>query len=95
MIARDCGLGMGLGRLSRLHRGVGVQTMSDTGLDKTRHVESGCDVPLDSHVLRLHVPSVAVGVIIGHRCVVDRVEVTCGVISAMRELSSEDERVEF
>jgi len=89
MIARASGLGMGVGRLSRRLRGVGVLAMPDEGLDTTQHVESGCDVPLGAGVLRLLVPGVAVGVIIDRCCVAD------GVISATRELFSEDERVEF
>jgi hypothetical protein len=52
-------------------------------------------VPLGAVVLRLLVPGVAVGVIIDSRCVVDVVEVTHCVISATRELFSEDEGVEF
>jgi hypothetical protein len=46
-------------------------------------------------VLRLLVPSVPVGVIIVYRCVAGAVEVTRLVISAMRELFSEDEGAEF
>jgi hypothetical protein len=44
-------------------------------------------------LLRLLVPGVAVGVIIDSRCVADGVEVTRCVISATRELFSEDEGV--
>jgi hypothetical protein len=50
--------------------------MLDARLDKTRRVEPVCAIPLGAGVLRLLVPSVAVGVIIDHRCVVDGVEVT-------------------
>jgi len=89
MIAWASGLGMGVGRFSRPLRGVGVLAMPVAGLDITRRVESVCDVPLGAGGLQLHVPGVAVGVIIERPCVVD------GVISAMRELFSEDERVEF
>jgi len=46
-------------------------------------------------VLRKLVPGVAVGVFIDRGCVADGVEVTRRVISAMRELFSEDEEVEF
>ena len=35
MIVRASGLGMGVGRFSRLLRGVGVLAMSDVGLDTT------------------------------------------------------------
>jgi hypothetical protein len=77
MIARASGFGMGVGRFSRLLRGVGVQAMPDAGLDTTRRVESVCVMPLGAGVLRLLVPGVAVGVIIDRCCVADRVEVTC------------------
>jgi len=63
--------------------------MPDAGLDTTRRVESVCEVPLGAGVLRLLVPSVAVGVIIDRRCLADR------VISATRELFSAEEGVEF
>jgi len=95
MIARASGFGMGVGRFSTPLRGVGVLAMPDAGLDTTQRVESVCMVPLGAGVLRLLVPSVAVGVIIDSRCVADRVEVTRCVISATRELFSEDEGVEF
>jgi len=73
MIARASGLAMGVvGRFSRPWRGVGVGTMPDVGLDTTRRV----DVPPGAGVLRLLVPSVAVGVFIDQSCVADRVEVT-------------------
>ena len=89
MIARASGFGMGVGRISRPMSGVGVQAMPDAGLDTMRPVESVCMVPLGTGVLRLLVPGVAVGVIIDRRCVAD------GMISAMRELFSQDEGVEF
>jgi hypothetical protein len=95
MIARASGFMMGVGRFSRLLRGLGVLAMPDAGLDTTRRVESVCMVPLGAGVLRLLVPGVAVGVIIDSRCVADGVEVTRCVISATRELFSEDEGVEF
>ena len=91
MIALASGFGMGVCRFSKLLRGVGVLAMPDAGLDTTRRVE----VPQGAGVLRLLVPGVPVGVIIDHRCVADRVEVTHCVISATRELFSEDEGVEF
>jgi hypothetical protein len=89
IIVWTSGLGMGVGRFSRLLRGVGVRAMLDVGLDTTRCVEFVCEVPLGASVLRLLVPSVAVGVIIDRRCVGD------WVISATRELVSEDKGVEF
>jgi len=95
MIARASGFGMGVGRFSRPLRGVGVVAMPDAGLDTTRRVESICMVLLGAGVLRLFVPGVAVGVIIDSCCVADWVEVTHCVISATRELFSEDEGVEF
>ena len=63
--------------------------MQDAGLDTMRHVECVCEVPRRAGVLRLLLPGVAVGVIIDRRCVAD------GVVSATRELFSEDEVVEF
>jgi hypothetical protein len=68
--------------------------MPDTGLDTMRRVESVCMVPLGAGVLRLHVPGMAVGVIIDRLCVADGVEVMRCVISAMGELFSKDEGVE-
>jgi len=77
MIARASGFGMGVGRVSRPLRGVGVLlAMPDAELDTTRRVESVCMVPQGAGVLRLFVPGVAVGVIIDRRCVVDGVEAT-------------------
>jgi hypothetical protein len=95
MIARASGLGMGVGRFSRPLRGVGVLSMPDAGLDTTRRVESVCVILLGGGVLQLLVPGVAVGVFIDRRCVADGVEVTHRGISAIRELFSEDEGVEF
>jgi len=69
--------------------------MPDAGLDTTGRVESVCMVSLGAGVLRLLVPGVEVGVIIDSRCVADGVEVTRCVITATRELFSEDEGVEF
>jgi hypothetical protein len=69
--------------------------MPNAGLNTTRCVESVCMVPLGAGSLQLLVPGVAVGVIIDRRCLADGVEVTHCVISAMRELFSEDEGVEF
>jgi hypothetical protein len=63
---------MGVGRFSRLQRGVGVIAMLDAALDKTQCLE----VPPGAGVLPLLVPGVVVGVFINGRCVVDRVEVT-------------------
>ena len=95
MLAQASGLGMGVGKFSRPLRGVRVLAMLDAGLDTTRCVVSGCVIPLGAGVLQLLVSGVVVGVIIDRRCVPHRVEVTCCVISAMRELFSEDEGVEF
>jgi len=82
MIAHASGLGIGVGRISRQLRGVGVLAMPDAELDTTWCVWTACEVPPETDVLRLHVPSVAVGRYIDSRCVVDRVEVTGSVISA-------------
>jgi len=69
--------------------------MPDVGLDTTWPGESVCEVPLGAGVLRLVRPGVAVRGPIDRRGVVNWVEVTCSVISAMRELFSEVEGVEF
>jgi hypothetical protein len=47
---------MGVGRIFRPGRGVGVITMPDAGLDTTQRME----VPPDAGVLRLLVPGMAV-----------------------------------
>jgi len=94
-IARDSGFGMGVCRMSRPVSGVGMLAMWDAGLDTMRHVISVCEVPPGAGVLRLLVPGMVVGVFIEHLCLVKRVEVTHWVISAMGELFSEDEAVEF
>jgi hypothetical protein len=72
MIARASGIGMGVGRLSRPLRGVGVIAMLNAGLDTTRCFA----VPQGAGVLRLLVTGVAVGVFIDRRCVEYGVEVT-------------------
>jgi hypothetical protein len=51
MVAQASGLGMGVGRLSRLRRGVGVLAMPDARRDTTRRVESVCEVPPHAGVL--------------------------------------------
>jgi hypothetical protein len=53
-----------------------VLAMPDARLDTTRRVESVCDVPPGTGVLRLLVPGMVVGVIIDRRCVADGVTVT-------------------
>jgi len=63
---------MGVGRFSRMLRGVGVTAMPDLGHDTKRCIE----VSLGAGVLRLLVPCVGVGVFIDCHCVVDGVEVT-------------------
>jgi hypothetical protein len=95
MILRASGLGMGVGRFSRPLRGVGVIAMLDAGLETMRCVESACKVLPGTGVLRLLVTGVAVGAFIDRCSVADRVEATRCVISAMRELFSEDKAVEF
>ena len=91
MIAWASGPGMGAGRFSRPLRGVGVIAMPNVGLDTTRRIE----VPPGAGVLRLLVTGLAVGVFIDRCCVADGVKVMCRVISATRELFSEDEGMEF
>ena len=77
MIARASGFGMGVGKLSRPLRGVGVLlAMPDAELDTTRRVESVCMVPLGAGVLRLLVPGVAVEVLIDCRGIANEVDVT-------------------
>jgi len=95
MIARASGFVMRVGRFSTPLRGVRLLATPDAGLDTTRCVESLCAIPLGAGVLRLLVLGVAVGVIVDRRCVADGVEVMRSVISATRELFSEDEGVEF
>jgi len=51
MVARASGLGMGVGRVSRPRRGVGVLAMPDARLDTTRRFESVCEVPPGAGVL--------------------------------------------
>jgi len=95
LITRASGFGMGVGRFPRPLRGVGVLAMPGVGLDTIQQFESVCMVLLRAALLRLLGPGVAVEVIIDRGCVVDGVEVTCWVISAMRELFNEDQGVEF
>jgi hypothetical protein len=84
MILWASGSGIGVGRCSRLQRGVRVIAMPDAGL-KTK----GCiEVPLSASVLPLLVPGVGVVVFIHRRCISDGLEVTHSVISATRELFS-------
>jgi hypothetical protein len=86
---------MGVGRFSRLRRGVRVLAMPDAELDTTRRVESVWKVPPGAGMLRLLVTFMAVGVFIDRCSVADGVKATYRVISAMRELSREEQRVEF
>jgi len=90
MMVRAPMKGMDVGRFSRLLGGVGVLAMSDAGLDTMQRVQSLCEVPPCAGV-----PGMAVGVFIDRYCGVDGVDVTRCVISATRELFSEDEGVEF
>jgi len=76
MVARASGSGMGVGRLSRLRRGVGMLAMPDATLDTMVRVESVCEDPPGGGVLRLLVPGMAVGEILYHHWVVDGVTVT-------------------
>jgi len=75
MIVRASALGMGVARVSRLLRCVGVLAMLDAELDSTRHIESACEIPSGACVLRLLLPGVVVRVFIDFRCVVERVDV--------------------
>ena len=67
---------MGVGRLSRLLRGMGVLGIPDGKLNTMQHIESVCEVVLDAAVLQLLVHSMAVGAFIDCRCVADRVKVS-------------------
>jgi len=95
MVLCASGLGMGVGRFSWQLWAVRVLAMPDGGLDTTRRVEFVCEVPHGASVLRQRAPGVAIGVFIDCCCVPDRVEVTRRVISAMQELVSSDQGVEF
>jgi hypothetical protein len=57
---------MGVRRVSRPLRGVGVLGMQDAGLDTTQRIQSVCEVTAGAGV-----PGVAVGGIIDCRCVAD------------------------
>jgi len=76
IILSAAGWGMGVGMLSIALKGVGVQAMLDAGLDRTRYIESLCEVPLDAGVLWLLVPGVVIGIIIDYYHVGDGVDVT-------------------
>jgi len=95
MIVWACGLGMWVGKFSSPVSGVGVQAMPDEGLDTMWHVVSVLEDSPGAGELRLIGPSLAVGVRVYRRNIGDRMEATCWVISAMRELFSENEGVEF
>jgi hypothetical protein len=95
MIVRDSRFGMGVGRCSRLQRGVRVLAMPDARLDTKRHLEFVCKVPPGARMPRLLVPGMVVGEIIDRRCVADGVTVTNLVIFATPELFSKDEGLEF
>jgi len=69
--------------------------MPDASLETTRRIESVCDVPLGADMLPPIVPGMVVGVFIDCSSIADGVEVTGWVISATRELFSEDEVMEF
>ena len=73
IVARTPGLRMGIGSCSRLLKGVGKLAMPDARLDTVQHVESVCEGPRCAGVQRLSIPSMAVGVITDHPCVVDTV----------------------
>jgi hypothetical protein len=77
---------MGVGRISRLLRGVGVIAMPNTGLDTTRRV----DVPPGAGVLQLLAIGMKVRVFMDCRCVADGMDLMRVVIPAIRELFSDD-----
>jgi len=76
MIAPASGLGMRVGRFSKLLRELGVLAMPYARLDTTRFIGAVCRVPSGPGVRRLLVPSAADGEFIGHRSVVDGVDAT-------------------
>jgi len=76
MVMRASGVGMGVGLYSRPWRGVGVVAIPEVRLNTMRHVESVCEVPPATGVLRLLVLSMVVGAIIERCCVAAKVEVT-------------------
>jgi hypothetical protein len=82
---------MAVGRSSKLLRGVGVIAMLNAGLDTMQHVE----VPQVGGVVHLLVTGVLLGVFIDRLCVAGGVEVTHWLISAQREVFSENEGMEF
>ena len=89
------GFRMGVARISKALPRLAVQGMREAGLDTLQHVESLWILPQRGGVLRLLVPSMAVGVISHCLCVADRVEVAHWVISEKWELFSEDKRLEL
>ena len=91
IILRASGLGMGVGRVSRPQRRVGVIAIQDAELDTTRLV----DAPPGAGVQGLLVPRVVDGGFIIRGCVVDGVEVPRWAICTTWELFSEDEGLEY
>jgi hypothetical protein len=73
MIMRASEFRMGVGRFPSPLRAVGLLAMPDAGLDTTRHIQSGCNVPPGAGVIQL---LVAVGVFIDCHSVADVVETT-------------------
>jgi hypothetical protein len=95
LIALASGYGIGVGRFSRPQGAVGVLAMLGAGLDTMRRIKSVWKDPLGVSVLWLIVSGMAVGLFIDRQSVVHGFEVMGWVISAMWELFSEDEGVEF
>jgi len=67
MIARNSGLEMGVGKMWRPLREVGVLALPDAGLDTMPHIESVDKNAVGAGVLQLHWPGMAVGVYIDRR----------------------------
>jgi len=95
IIAWNSGLGMAVGRFWSLLRGVEVLAMLYVRRDTMQYVESVCEVPPGVCVLQLLVSGIDFRVFINCCCAVDGVEVTCLLISATRELFSQNHGVEF
>jgi len=84
MVVPASWLAMGVGRLSRQLRGVGVLAMQDVELDATWRIEFVCEVNPGVVLLWQIVPRVAVKVFIASCWVADKVEVKHCDISATR-----------
>jgi hypothetical protein len=90
MIVWALGFGIGVCRFSRPLRRMDVLAMPSAGLNTMGHFKFVCEGPPGAEWL-----GVAVGVLIEGRCIVDRVDGTCWVISATWALFSQHDGVEM